>query len=942
MTMMRTHRARTVRASIAAAALLGCGIAGLIGAGTQLAAESEDRNRLGEAKVGRQGDGSVVVTTNQILTPAGRQVEFRGRPLAVALSPDGRTAAFLNGTYQAIILVDVDTWTVKQEFTAAGGSASFSGLVYAGDGRRLYASQASGRVLVADVAADGRLTLNRFITSLPPSPIPYSGREDRDPLPGGLALSDDGNTLYVVLSRNNSVAVLDLATSSVTVEIPVGNAPHGILVAGTRAYVTNQGGRRARGTEFTNDSSGTRIVASPRSGHAVTGTVSVLDLQQKREIRSIPVGLHPTAMAIEENRLFVANTNSDTVSVIDVERNDVVKTIAVSPFAGAIFGSSPNALAVHEDHLLVSLGRANAVAFFQLNRHKWGGANLVGLVPTGWYPSGLAVDASGRVLVANGKGVGSLGPVATVGPDPATNKTGRWVHSNQGSATLLEVADLHDMPRHTKQVFENNGWDRLDRNRSYVLGTDGRTWRTARDRRKKPVPIPTRLGDPSVFKHVFYIIKENRTYDQVLGALPQGNGDASLVQFGRTVTPNQHAIAEQFVLFDNLYDSGSNSADGHQWVTQAFAPDYIEKAFGGFTRTYPFNGGDALAYVPSGFLWDNALRHRKSVRVYGEYVNGLRAGTREMGPWSTGFLGSGVTDAGTWSDFYRDTQLLAAGRDDEMHVQLEAHSDVPSLDAIINKRYPPYHMVIPDQYRAEVFLRDFQAYVREGNLPEFVVMSLTNDHTEGTRPTYPTPRAMVADNDLALGRVVEAISKSPYWKDSVIFVIEDDAQNGVDHVDGHRTIGYVISPYTKRGTVDSRYYTQLDFIRSMEQILGLPPMNQMDMAVDPVSMADVFTGTPDFTPFTAVPNQVRLDELNPSLTALNGIEREWAEASEAMDFSKPDVAGEDLLNRAIWYATKGFDVPYPGDDRVLRPSEVKATDDGDDDDRERLNRPSAQ
>ena len=223
------------------------------------------------------------------------------------------------------------------------------------------------------------------------------------------------------------------------------------------------------------------------------------------------------------------------------------------------------------------------------------------------------------------------------------------------------------------------------------------------------------------------------------------------------------------------------------------------------------------------------------MRVYGEYVNGLRADGLEMGPWHGTFLGHGVTEAGTWTDFYNDSKLLAAGRDAEVHVELEAHSDIPSLQSVINPKYPPYHMVIPDQYRVEVFLKEFRQYERRGNLPDLVIMSLTNDHTEGTAPNYPTPRAMVADNDLALGRVVEAISNSPYWKDSIIFVIEDDAQNGVDHVDGHRTIGFVISPYTRRGIVDSRYYTQIDWIRSMEQILGLPPMNQMDMAVDPTS-----------------------------------------------------------------------------------------------------------
>ena len=266
-----------------------------------------------------------------------------------------------------------------------------------------------------------------------------------------------------------------------------------------------------------------------------------------------------------------------------------------------MLGSSPNALAVHDGHLVVSLGRANALALFRLGSFQWSGASLIGLIPTGWYPSSVAVDSrTGRLIVANGKGVGSLGPTATIGPDPATNKTGKWVHSNQGSASLVEAAEFATLGRYTRQVFANNGWDKLRHDRTYVRGDDGRSWRVARPRRVKPVPLPERLGEPSVFKHVFYIIKENRTYDQVFGDLPQGNGDPSLVQFGRDVTPNQHAIAEQFVLFDNLYDSGSISADGHQWVTQAFVPDYIEKAFGGFTRTYPFNGGDALAYARIG------------------------------------------------------------------------------------------------------------------------------------------------------------------------------------------------------------------------------------------------------------------------------------------------------------------------------------------------------
>lgn len=862
--------------------------------------------------VGRQKNGSVVLSTNQVIHSAGKHIEFRGRPNAVTLSPDGRIASLLNGAYKAIILVDMETGAVKQEFDATGSSASFAGILYSKDGKKLYASQANGRVIIANVASEGTLSLDQTV-SLPLSTISYPGRSDGNPYPGGLALSDDGATLYVILSRNNTLAALDLTTRTVTKQIPVGNAPREVIVTGNKAYVSNLGGRVAESGDFTNDSSGTPIVADPNSGRAITGSVSVVDLVAGTTVKSIEVGLHPSALLHVGSYVFVANTNSDTVSIIDTTTDREVKTISTSPFPDAPFGSSPNALAILEDsQLAVSLGRNNAIALYRLGEQMHDAVRFEGLIPTGWYPTGIAADkANRRFIVANGKGVGSLGPEAKVGPDPATNKTGKWVHSNQGSASILTFPDAKDLRAYTTKVLKNNNWTTLAKEK------DAEEPR----RNRKAVPLPERLGESSIFKHVFYIIKENRTYDQVFGALQQGNGDPNLVQFGREVTPNHHALAEQFILFDNLYDSGSNSADGHQWVTQAFVVDYLEKSFGGFIRTYPFNGGDALAYAPSGFLWENALRRGKSVKVYGEYVNGLRADGVEIGPW-TGFLGEGVSEGGTWMDFYKDSLILAGQMNGNLHATLEAHSDIPSLEAIINKSYPPYRQNVPDQYRVEVFLKDFHRHVQQRNLPNLVIMSLTSDHTEGTQPSYPTPRAMVADNDLALGRVVEAISHSPYWKDSVIFVIEDDAQNGVDHVDGHRTVGFVISPYTKRGAVDSRYYTQIDFIRAMEQILGLPPMNQMDLAVDPASMKQTFKQAPDFTPYVAVPNQIPLDELNPSLASLSGLKKEWALASAKLDSSKPDAADEKLLNRVIWYATKGFDKPYPGDERVLAPHEV--------------------
>lgn len=866
--------------------------------------------------VGRQADESVLLPTNQIISPAGQQVEFLGRPNVVALSPDGEAAAFLtsetgrgDNAPEPIVVVDLARGAVLQEFSSDQDpadeedvGASFAGL--------LYASDAGGAIAIADVAADGTLTLVERV-ALPADP-------DATAHPAGMALSEDGTTLYVALNSKNTLGVFDLASRTLTAEIPVGNAPHGVVRIGTKLYVSHEGGRPAQPGDFTNDSAGTEIVADPRTGAAITGTVSVVDPTAGAEATSIPVGLHPTALLAHGGLLFVANTNSDTVSVIDTATDEVVKSIAVQAFPGAPWGSSPNALTmVGEDRLVVSLGRNNALAVYD-----WEGpaqpVGFQGLVPTGWYPASVAVDAPGnRLVVANAKGVGSLGPELENGPyADGDNPVGHYVHSNLGSVSLIPLAALAEaeMEGHTATVYRNNQWSTA-RCATLERGAAGG------DAAVAPVPVPVQIGDPSTIKHVFYIIKENRTYDQVLGDMPQGNGDPSLTQFGREVTPNQHALAEQFQLMDNLYVSGSLSADGHQWVTQAYVSDYIELAFGDFSRSYPFNGGDALAYPPTGFLWDNALLNGKTVRAYGEYANRfLNTRTGEDDPFAD--------DIGAWAEWYRDYQILRGEVQGDLHLPVGTYqtgSDVPSLDAVLDREFPPYTEVIPDVYRADTFLDDFAEFEQNGNLPNLVTMALITHHTAGTAPDFPTPAAMVADNDLALGRIVEAITTSRYLPESAIFVIEDDAQNGVDHVDGHRTTGWVISPYAKRGIVDSTYYTQIDMVRTIEQILGLPPMNQMNLAATP--MRDLFIEVPDLTPFTALPNQVPLDTMNPPAAALTGIELAWAEASAAMGFdditTPPDSQDENVLNRAIWYGRMGFDTPYPGDARVLWPHEVE-------------------
>ncbi len=827
-------------------------------AGTTLAvAATGTGGHLGTSHAGRESATTAITSTGQRLTPAGAQLEFPGRPTGIAVRPDGRTATVLNTKGDMLLVVDLATRKVLQSL--ATGAGSFDGVAYSHKGDRLFASDAGGDVYGLTVAGDGKLTLQSTVSAPPSPPTAQTdvNSASSNAYPGGLAFSQDDKTVVVTYSVLNQVGIIDVATGKVTQKIDVGNAPHSVVVQGGLAWVTNEGGRRTTGDEFTNYSDGTPIVADKVHGAASTGTVSVVDLKAGREIGQVRVGLHPTALTLSGTTLYVANTNSDSVSVVDTKARRQTGVIAIEPFPGAPYGSHPNGVVAMKDgRIAVTLGRDNALALYTPpSRGK--PARYLGLLPTGWYPSAV-VEAKGQLVVVNGKGVGNVGPASS-----AANGKGRATGSSYvGSLSFVKTPSAKQVAGGIARVRANNGWDRID---------------TAKARKGvAPKAIPDHVGEPSTIKHVVYIIKENRTYDQVLGDDPRGNGDPALLQFGKEVTPNQHALAKQFPLLDNFYDSGQLSADGHQWVVQGDSPDYLEKSFGGFTRSYPSQGGDALAYLPSGFLWENALRHGKSVRDYGEYASSL---------------GKGLTS-----------------------------TDVPSLQPLVVPEYAGFDPSIPDVERAQVFLRDLRSWESSGAMPSLSMMTLPNDHTVAYLPRYPSVDTMVADNDLALGQIVEGISKSAFWKDTVVLVEEDDSQNGLDHVDAHRSVFYAISPYAKHGGyVDHNYYTQVDALRTIEQILGLPPMNQMDLAATP--MRSLFTDKPDLTPYTAVVPTL-VPSLNPPLSALTGAARAWAIASQQMDFTHPDAIDDQLLNHAIWYADKGFDVPYPGEDRVLLPSEV--------------------
>jgi YVTN family beta-propeller protein len=849
-----------------------------------------------QVKVGRQPDGSIVVPTNQVLRPAGKQITFPGRPVDLAFGDEGRTLVVKN--MGSLLFIDAASGQIKQtlELNKAKGEgiaqvmkeplapdgkphapyrSGFSVVGLLVRGGRVYASDAEDYVHVAERQPDGSYKWGRAITVLPPR---IGGLAD----PAGIAAAgDDG--LWVTCTRGNSVQWLNLASGQAEQVVPVGVAPYMVCSPRPgRLYVTNWAGDPPLPDEPQALSSGTPVRIDPRTGVADHGTVSVLEAVpgRWRQVKSIPVGLHPSAIIASPHGrlLYVANANSDTVSVIDTRTDQVVETIACKPDAALPFGSGANALALSPDGawLYVANGTNNCVAVIRLGQNGAetqggnlrGSSSLYGLIPTGWYPGALLLSPDGKTLfVANVKGLGSLSQ-----PRPVAE--GKNTHDFLGSVSIIDVPDADQLHRYTEHVNADN---RL----GYSLAGLEKPRPGA-----KPVPVPARHGEPSVFKHVIYVIKENRSYDQILGDMKEGDGDPNLVMFGEEITPNQHALARQFTLFDNFYCSSALSATGHQWVNEAYVTDYLEKAFGGFTRSYPVDGDDPLAFASSGFLWGNALAHKKTFRNYGEFTKSTFA------PRGT-----------TWSDVYADY------RNGTAKVKITVRPNVKMVDPYTHAGYPGFPLTAPDVYRAKVFLDELKRYEAADEFPDLVYIFLPCDHTTGTRPGYPVPRAMLADNDVALGQIVEGVTRSKFWPETCIFVVEDDPQFGFDHVDGHRSLTQVISPYTKRRFVDHANHNHTSVIKTIELILGLPPMNQFDLSASP--FRSCFRDTPDLTPYRAVPNRVALDELNPPLEKLRGAALEWAKKSLALDFDEADEADEDTLNRILWHATRGYDTPYP-------------------------------
>ncbi len=847
----------------------------VLGLACLVARTAATAQELDTLKVGVQPDGRIVVPTNQVLQPAGTQVAFPGRPVDLLMVEDGRTLVAKN--MRDLVFLD-PAGTVRQTLPTPGTGRARPGFSVVGlaaaDGR-VYASDAQRRIHVARRQADGSYAWDTPVVL----PTPAVGGE---PNPAGLALVGD-RLLAVAATRANAVHFIDLTSGKVGQTVPVGVAPYAVLPVGSdRIYVSNWGGDPPRPGDPTAKSSGTPVRVDAR-GIADAGSVTVLRRAANgwEVAKSIAVGLHPSGLAASPGGRFVyvANATSDSVSVLDTRTDAVVETVACRPESRLPFGSGSNALALSPDGgtLYVANGTNNCVAVVRLGasaREDGAGparSELAGLIPTGWYPGAVRLSPDGkRLFVANVKGHGALSQ-----PRPA--EKGRNSHDHLGTVSLIDVPDAAELARLTARVNANN---RL----AYSLAGLERPRPGG-----KPVPVPLRHGEPSVFEHVVYVIKENRTYDQVFGDVKEGNGDPRLCIFGEEVTPNHHKLVREFTLFDNFYCSGVLSADGHQWVNEAYVTDYLEKAFGGFTRSYPYEGSDPLAFAPSGFLWDNALARGRTLRNYGEFVR-------------TAYAPRKPTRAEMYTDFRTGAgQFIPT-----------ATVNVAKLGPFTHPRYPGFEMNVPDVYRAKLFAEELKEYERRGSFPNLVYLYLPCNHTSGTRPGTPTPRAMVADNDLALGQAVEAISKSKFWPKTCILVVEDDPQNGFDHVDGHRTVALVISPYTRRKFVDSTCYNQTGLVKTIELMLGLPPMNQLDLSATPLRAC--FRPEPDLAPYTAAPNRVPLDEMNPPLAGLRGRALEMAKVSLALNLDDCDAADEDTLNRVLWFSARG-DQPYPGDGR---------------------------
>jgi YVTN family beta-propeller protein len=754
------------------------------------------------------------------LTPVGKILPLGDLPLNIALSPDKKMAAVTNNgeSTQTIQLIDVKKGIVTDSVVIG---KSWLGLAFSDDGKFLYASGGNDNFIIKYAIRKMELINADTIILGKPWPEKISV--------AGIALDDQKKILYVVTKENNSLYAIDLLTKSIVSQTPLGGEGYTCILSPDKKilYATCWG----------------------------CDEVILFDTFHQKITGTIPVGDNPNDMCITSNGLYlyVANANDNNVSVINTKQGKVIETLNTALYPDSPSGSTTNSLTLSSNQKTLYIANAdnNCLAVFDVSVP--GKSKGKGFIPTGWYPTCVRV-AKNKILVSNGKGMTSL--PNPYGPNP--NRRGEEVVYQEGgkehkikvqyigglfrgTMSIINVPDEEQMGVYSKAVYENAPYVK-----SKELVSES----------SEGNPVPKKVGDPSPIKHIFYIIKENRTYDQVLGDVPEGNGDPDLVLFGEKITPNQHALVKEFVLLDNFYVNGEVSADGHNWTMGAYATDYLEKnwptSYGGRGGTYPGEGAREVANSKL-FFWDQCKRHGVTYRTYGEFVG-------DDGP------------------------------------------SLPVLQSNYCKYFTPWDQSVRDTVRFRQWKHDFDSLLAKNAVPAFSSIRFINDHTEGLSLNKPTPFAHNADNDLAVGMFIDYLSHSPVWKESLVLIVEDDAQNGPDHVDAHRSTAYIAGGYIKQGFVDHTAYTTTSLLRTMELILGLPPMTQYDAASN--SLWRCFNNTPDHSAFNTRPCQVNLNDKNLA-------ENKYQALSETFDFSMEDRVNDFDFNEVLWRAVKGLDSPCP-------------------------------
>jgi YVTN family beta-propeller protein len=763
--------------------------------------------------------GTILLPNRWQLSPAGKNIGLGDFPLNMAMSPDGRYLAINHNGHsrQFVAIIDLQT---EKKVSEATVDKSFYGITFSRNGQMLFVSGAADNLVYQYDFSRGYLSNERKIAVDKPAAKTY---------PAGIAVSDDGKYLYTADNLSNTVSVVSLASANVTKRISLGtdSYPYTVLPArdGKSLYVSFWG----------------------------KSSVGVVDMQTSRLMNTIPTGDHPNALLLSPDGkiLYVANANSNTVTLIDTASNKPLCEASTALHPNSLEGSTPNALAISKDGktLLVANADNNDLAVVDTSDPR--NARVKGFIPVGWYPTAVHFSADEKKIYAiNGKGTISFANPQGESPfrrrDDSTEYIGRLM---QGSLSVITTPDKPTLDKYTAQVYKNSPYQPEN---AVTMTPD------------RGNPLPAAVGGTSPIKHVIYIIKENRTYDQILGDIKEGNGDPRLCLFPESITPNHHSLVREFTLLDNFYADAEVSADGHNWSMGAYATDYVEKLwpqnYSNRGRAYDYEGQSKISAPSAGYIWDQAAKAGITYRSYGEFVENAKV----------------------------------AGKPGEARV--------PALAGHIDPLYRSFDLNYKDVDRAKRYIEELQGFQRKGEMPQLTVLRLPNDHTDGTRPKMPTPTAMVADNDLALGMIVEEISKSIFWKDTAIFVVEDDAQNGSDHVDAHRTVALVISPYTKRHAVDNTMYSSVSILRSIELILGLKPMSQFDAAALP--MYNSFTAEANTAPYTHKIPQTKLDDMN-TATAYGAFR------SLAMNLNKEDAIPEAEFNEIIWKAIRGADSPMP-------------------------------